>query len=75
LQGRLPEWLNVAAAKNVPFLDIISRLGEPSNCMAYNSLPYTTVEFDPKNFPANTWMLVPCEKHSALFESYPDSVT
>ncbi len=44
----------------------------PSNCMAWNRLPYGTVEFNPKNFPEDTWVLVPCEKHADLFMGYPD---
>lgn len=40
--------------------------------MAWNRLPYGTVEFNPKNFPEDTWVLVPCEKHADLFMGYPD---
>jgi len=46
--------------------------GCPSNCAAMNRLPYTVIEYDPKNFPEDTWVLVPCEKHADRFESFPD---
>jgi hypothetical protein len=46
----------------------------PLNCMAWNRLPYETVEFEAKNFPPDTWEVVPCNKHEKLFTSYPDVV-
>lgn len=49
--------------------------GCPSNCIAQNHLPYTTVEFEPKNFPEDAWILVPCDEHRHLFTSYPDVPT
>lgn len=39
----------------------------PDNCSAHNLLPYSTVEFDPYNFPEGTWVLSPCDKHSRIF--------
>ena len=45
----------------------------PLSCFAYNQLPYSTVEFDPKNFPAQTWVIYPCLKHGELFATYPDA--
>ncbi len=48
--------------------------GCPSNCLATNLLPYSTIEFDPKNFPEDTWVFYPCEKHADTFRSYPDVV-
>lgn len=45
----------------------------PRNCMAWNRLPYETVEFDAKSFPQDTWEIVPCDIHVGLFASYPDA--
>jgi hypothetical protein len=45
----------------------------PSNCIAANLLPYSTVEFDPTKFPEDTWVLYACEKHADSFKSYPDA--
>lgn len=48
------------------------KAGCPSNCIAQNQLPYSTVEYDPKNFPEDTWVVFPCELHGNLFAAYPD---
>ena len=45
----------------------------PSNCAGANLLPYSTIEFDPYNFPEETWIIVPCERHSPVFSSYPEA--
>ncbi len=47
--------------------------GCPSNCIAQNRLPYTTLEFNAKNFPNDTWILVPCDQHRDWFDDYPDA--
>ena len=44
----------------------------PSNCVAQNELPYTTLAYDAASFPDDTWILVPCEKHSEIFAAFPD---
>lgn len=43
-----------------------------SVCSALNQLPYETVEYEPSNFPQNTWILSACAKHAELFEGFPD---
>jgi hypothetical protein len=49
--------------------------GCPSNCIAWNRLPYATSEFEASNFPETTWVLSPCEKHADLFADFADVPT
>lgn len=47
--------------------------GCPSNCVAQNYLPYITIEYEARNFPEDSWTIVPCERHSSLFRNCPDA--
>jgi hypothetical protein len=43
----------------------------PVACYATNSLPYQSVVFSVEEFPAGTWVVVPCRLHADVFSDFP----